>query len=235
MNDRDRRRYDVLKRVQVFGDVNAADFAAGSKAVENFGIIDQAIKDLDEAKAGQVSNPDTSKETLLDAVRLDIQNISRTASAIDLTQAGFADSFRPPKAYNPTAIITTADAFLLQLAVKPADDAPTKAAKAALVAQFVAHEMSTTFVATLQNDRQAIIEKDKEIESDSEDRIEYTAIIGPLIQKGIDAVHTLDAIMHNKYGSQPAKMAAWTSASHVERDPDRSGSTPAPAPAPPAK
>jgi hypothetical protein len=215
----------------VFGDVNAADFAPGSKALAIFGIIDQVIKDLDDAKAGQVSNPHTSKETLIDAVRLDVQNIARTAAVIDYTQPGFAEDFRPPKAYNPAAVLTTADAFLLQLAGKPADDAPTKAAKAALVAQFVAHEMSATFVTALQGDRQAITDKEKEIESDDEDRIEDTASIGPLIQKGMEAVHTLDAIMHNKYGAQPAKMAAWTSASHVERDPQRNDPTP-PTPTP---
>jgi hypothetical protein len=32
------------------------------------------------------------------------------------------------------------------------------------------------------------------------------------------AVTTLDAIMHNKYASPPAKMAAWLTAVHIERD-----------------
>ena len=42
------------------------------------------------------------------------------------------------------------------------------------------------------------------------------------------AVTTLDAIMHNKYASQPAKMAAWLTAAHIERDAQRGTTPPAP-------
>lgn len=110
MNDRDKRRYDSLKCVQTFGDDNAGDFTAGSVAKTNFDTIDQVISDLDKAKAGQVTNANTSMDTLLNAVRLDIQNITRTAAAIDQDEPGFADKFSPPKAYNPAALLTTADA-----------------------------------------------------------------------------------------------------------------------------
>jgi hypothetical protein len=34
-------------------------------------------------------------------------------------------------------------------------------------------------------------------------------------------VNTLDAIMHNKYGSQPNKMVSWLTSSHIERDAER--------------
>jgi hypothetical protein len=201
-------------------------------AQTNFNTIDQVITGLDKAKAGQMNNADTTKETLLNAVRLDIQNITRTAAAIDQDEPGFADKFHPPKAYNPAALLTTADAFLLQLAVQPTDSAAVKTAKTALTAKFVAHEMSANFVTNLQADRQAITEEEKNMESGSEDRVGNTAIISPLIRQGMKAINTLDAIMHNKYSAQPDKMAAWTSASHIERDPQRNNSQPTPAPTP---
>ena len=232
MNDRDKRRYDSFKRAQTFRDDHATDFAAGSVALANFTIIDQVVAGLDKAKAGQVTNANTSKETLLNAVRLDIQNITRTAAAIDQDEPGFADKFHPPKAYNPTAILTAADALLLQLAVQPSDSNAVKAAKAALVAKFVAHEMSADFVSDLQADRQAITDTDKAMESDSEDRVGNTAAISPLIQQGMKALNTLDAIMHNKYSAQPDKMAAWNSASHIERDPQKAKVKPVPTPTP---
>ena len=230
MNDRDKRRYDMFNRVQTFGDDNGADFAAGSVGQTNFSIIDQVIAGLDKAKAGQVSNRNTSMETLLNAVRLDIQNITRTAAAIDQDEPGFADKFHPPKAYTPAALLTTADAFLLQLTSQPTDDAATKTAKAAVVAKFVAHEMNSSLVTNLQTDRDAITDAEADMESGSEDRIGNTAVISPLIQQGMKAVNTLDAIMHNKYSAQPDKMAAWTSASHIERDPQRNNPQPAPTP-----
>jgi hypothetical protein len=49
----------------------------------------------------------------------------------------------------------------------------------------------------------------------------------------VKTVNTLDAIMHNKYGTQPEKLAVWMSASHVERDPKRSNPQPTPTPTPP--
>ncbi len=87
MNDRDQRRYDRLPRIQTFGSDNAADFTAGSKALTLFARIGQHIIDLDAAKAGQ--RPDrVSKETLLDAVRLDLKNIARTSRSIDIHEHG---------------------------------------------------------------------------------------------------------------------------------------------------
>lgn len=52
MNDRDTRRYDSFVRVRTFGEDNAADFAPGSVAANNFTIVAQVIGDLDDAKAG---------------------------------------------------------------------------------------------------------------------------------------------------------------------------------------
>jgi hypothetical protein len=173
-------------------------------------------------------------ETLINAVKLDLQNIARTAAAIDQTEPGFADEFNPPKAYNPAALLTTADAFLLELAAQPADTTAVKAAKTALVAKFVAHELSPDFVAHLQADRQAIAAEQASMEGDSEDVVGSTASIGPLIRQGMTALNTLDAIMHNKYAGSPEKMAAWVSASHIERDPKRSAPAPTPAPQPAA-
>ena len=237
MNDRDKRRYDAFQRTQTFGSNNAADFAVGSLAKQNFAVLDEVLSGLDEAKAGQASGGNTSMDTLLNAVKLDLQNITRTAAAIDQTEPGFADNFNPPKAYNPAALLTTADAFLLQLVIQPTDSNAVKTAKTALVAKFVAHEMNASFVTNLQADRKAITDLQKGMETDSEDSVESTAAISPLVKKGMAALNTLDAIMNNKYGSNPEKLAAWTSASHIERDPKKAvkkvGVTPAPPPTPP--
>jgi hypothetical protein len=79
MNDRDQRRYDRATRVRTFGIENAADFAAGSKATTLFASVDSRLKQFDQAKAGQFPAR-VSKETLLDALSLDLQNIAHTAA-----------------------------------------------------------------------------------------------------------------------------------------------------------
>jgi hypothetical protein len=233
MDGRETRRYDAFVRVKTFGENNAADFADGSTAQANFTIIGQVIDGLDEAKAGQKPGKNTSKETLLDAIRLDIQNITRTAAAIAQTEPGFADSFRPPANSNEGALLTTADKFLQQFGVQSGAVSKVVPSPSPLVAKFVAHEMDPNFVTNLQNDRDAVMTAQSQQESARETGVGNTANVGPLIKQGMQALNTLDAIMHNKYGSNPDKLAAWMSASHIERDAKRA--KPQPTPQAPAK
>jgi hypothetical protein len=86
----------MFGRVQTFGNANAADFAAGSKAAGHFARLAQIVADLDVEKARQNGGSATAKEVLFDSLRLDLQAIARTARAIDAGEPGFADPFRPP-------------------------------------------------------------------------------------------------------------------------------------------
>jgi hypothetical protein len=231
MNDRDTRRFDMFVRAKTFGEDNATDFAVGGAALTLFVELDGVIGKLETARATQNNSARTSKQSLLDAMRLDVQNIIRTAAAIAQREPGFADSFRPPVSYNEGALMMTTDKFLLQLAAQPGDSNAVATAKAALVAKFVAHEMNASFVTSLQNDRAAVTAARAQIETGREDSVASTTAIGPLIAEGMEIVTTLDAIMHNKYGAAPDRLAAWISASHVERDPHSARTAPAQAPA----
>ena len=44
----------------------------------------------------------------------------------------------------------------------------------------------------------------------------------------MNKVRQLDAFMHNFYRNNPAKLAEWHTASHVERQPKKKSETPAP-------
>lgn len=220
MNDRDQRRYNRLTRVQTFGRENAADFAPGGKAQTHFGNVDQHLIALDAAKAGQ--NPArVSKETLLDALLLDFKNISRTARSIALTQNGFAEPYRIPDNPSESAITTHADALLLILEDQAEDSAATKTAKAALRAQFIAYELPTDFVEDLRDDREAVRNANQHNQGETQEGVENTFLIGQILGQAADDIQKLDAIIHNKYTRDPAKLRAWQSASHVERAPQR--------------
>ena len=114
MNDREIRRYDMVGRVQTFGKDRSADFAAGSKAAGHFASLTLTITALDTARARQPGGTATAKEVLLDALHLDIKDIARTARAIDLNEPGFAVKFRGPVSSSQTALLTAADAIVLQ-------------------------------------------------------------------------------------------------------------------------
>jgi len=118
-------------------------------------------------------------------------------------------------------LLTTTDAYLERLAERP-DDAPaTKAAKTALVAKFVAHQLSASFVQDLIDDRAAIDAASDELVSGRVEGVENTAAVGRLIRAGMKEVIYLNAIMHNKYARNPDKLRAWESASRIERAPQR--------------
>ena len=230
MNDRETRRYDMFGRVQTFGTGNTADFAAGGEAKKRFANIGKIISDLDDAKAAQVGGGSTALEVLFDALRLDLQNITRTAAAIAQDQPGFADTFRPPDSPSQASLKTTADAFLAQFQFAADDTAAQKAAKTALIAKFIAHELPADFVTDLADDRKAIDAAEDAVESGDSEGVESTAAVGRLIKAGMKEVNYLDAIMRNKYTRNPDKLRAWDSASHIERAPQREKK---PAPAPP--
>ena len=167
---------------------------------------------------------DTAREVLLDALRLDIQNIARTARtarAIAQDEPGFADNFRTPDSASQADLITTADACILRLADQPADTAAQKTAKTALRAKFIAHELPADFAQNLVDDRAAIDRSDDEGEGDDQEGVASTAAVGRLIRAGMKEVNYLDAIMHNKYARNADKFRAWQSASHIERAPKR--------------
>lgn len=54
-----------------------------------------------------------------------------------------------------------------------------------------------------------------------DNRVAATAEIGESIRRGMIALRICDAVMKNLYAANTGKLAAWLSASHVERDPKK--------------
>ena len=229
MNDRDIRRYDRGTRVQTYGVENAADFLAGGKARTHFANIDGFMDELDDAKAGQSPNR-VSKETLLDALGTDLQNIARTARQMEAKENGFAAPYRIPDNTSESAVTTHTDGVLLRLEDQPADSPAVKTAKTALRARFVEYELPSDFVVHLRADRAALTEANRRNQGEVQGGVENTGLIGELLKKINDEIAELDTLMHNKFTRQPEKLRAWLSASHVERAPQREKKTAPPAP-----
>ena len=232
MNDRDQRRNDRATRVQTFGVENDADFAVGGNAKTHFANIDDFLVQLDAAKAGQAPSR-VSKQTLLDALGIDLQNIARTAREIAKTENGFAAPYRIPDNTSESGVTIHTDAVLLRLEDQPADSTAVLSAKAALRDRFIAYELPADFVTHLRADHAAITQANKTNQGEVLGGVENTGLIGELLGKINDEISQLNAIMHNKYTRQPEKLRAWQSASHVERAPQREKKPPTP-PTPPA-
>jgi hypothetical protein len=219
MNDRETRRYDMFGRVQTFGLDHTADFMAGSKAKGHFTALAQIVRDLAVERAKQGGGRATAKEVLLDALRLDLRDITRTARAIDRAEPGFADKFRAPGSDNPRAVLTAATVILQELE------------KPGVPAKFIAYELPADFVRDLKDDLAAIAAADTAMASDDQEGVASTAGVGRLIKAGTAEVAHLDAIIRNKYARKAETLRAWESASHVVRAPKREkppGGSPAP-------
>ncbi len=220
MNDRDRRRYQRLSRVQTFGRENTGDLLPGSKAETHFANIDKHLAALGKAKGGQLPTH-ASKATLLDALHLDFKNIARTARSIALTESNFAAPYRIPD--NPSEEATTAhaDSLLQILEDQPGDSDETKTTKAELRSIFFSYELPATFVHDLRTDREAIRAANEPNQVENEEGAESSDAISRILAFAATDVQELDTIMHNKYARDAGKLAAWSNASHVARAPQR--------------
>ena len=207
MNDPDVRRYDRGTRVQTFGRQNAGDYAVGSKAKTHFTNVDGLLVQLDDAKAGQAPNR-VSKETPLDALSLDLQNISRTARRIEAKENGFAAPYRLPDNTSESALTTHADSVLKRLEDQATDSAAVKTAKVGLRMRFLDYEMPADFVAHLRADRDAITEANKLNQGEVQGGVENTELIGQLLGELNDAIAEIDAINHDKYARQPEALVS---------------------------
>jgi hypothetical protein len=217
MNNHETRRYDSFTRVRAFGLNHSEDFLPASKAGGHFSNVARIIKELEAARLVQHANGLHSTEPLAERLRLMLQDLTRTARAIAQDEPGFADPFRPPENAGLSALLTAVDAILLKLLETADDTKAIKAAKAALIARFVQHEMPADFVTRIAADRAAINSARAAQESGENETVQSTAAVGRLVRDGTKEVIYLDAIVRNKYARNPDKLRAWMSASHVER------------------
>ncbi|HWT00793.1 MAG TPA: hypothetical protein VN256_11145 [Pyrinomonadaceae bacterium] len=219
MKDTERRRLEMFIRVREFGVAHAAQFPASSFAGEQFAALNVAVSALETHASAQSSGRGgaragaAGKAAARDELMRDLEAISRTARAMALTTPGLEDKFRIPHNKSNQEVLAAARAVA-------ADALPLKA-------EFIRRGMPADFLEDLAADitvmEQAISQKARGTES----HIAATAAIDAEIERGMTAVRQLDPVVRNTFTSDPATLAAWFSASHVERAP-RGSQTPAP-------
>lgn len=220
MNAREQARFDMIKRVGTFGTNNGTDFPvpvppATSLAVVLFnklntadtGLIARIAKNAasQQTGTGTARGGATSKEVLQDALFLELKGINRSAAAIAEAQnnPGIMDSFRMP--------YSVGDAVLVAKAKAIAD------AAVGLAADFEALGHEPTFVDDLRGHIAAFEGADTTKETGLQTQAGATENFSSLLREAMTAVKQLDAIVHNRYKTDAAKMGEWHTASHVER------------------
>jgi hypothetical protein len=214
MKDTERRRFEMFIRVREFGAAHASQFPAGSFAAEQFAALDSAIGALEAHASAQSSGRSgakqaaTGKAAARDELLRDLEAISRTARSMALTTPGLDDKFRAPRNWGHQEVLATARAVA-------ADAVPFKA-------EFIRRGLPADFLEDLTADiavmEQAVSQKARGTDS----HVTATAAIDAEVERGVTAVRQLDAAVRNTFVSDPAALASWLSASHVERTPRNS-------------
>ena len=213
MNDRERRRYDCFIRIKQFGVDNSAAFTAIMIAVTNFAVITTEIDFLDahganqQAGFGDARGATENKGTARENLREEMSDIARTARSMEYQFDGISDRFRMPRNSSDQALLATGRAFHMEATKKAAD--------------FIAYGMSATFLADLEDEADAFEATFATQGAAIDSHVEATAEIGESIQRGMTARRILDGVVRNVFKNNPGKLAAWSSASHVEKSPKK--------------
>jgi hypothetical protein len=229
MNDKHRRRYERGRRVDVFLNTPSEDFPDNSKGA----VLDAHLKELlaQAAALGVERIANTSKrrqgtrgrEEARTALRRMLKSVWDTFKAITLDRPDLKGLIESPiKSKTDQALVTAARAY--------ADAAATHAAL------FAEYGLAAAFFNDLRSTADALESYIALQNAGVSEGVDTTAAIEEKLRQVDEVVERLDPIVRNKYRDDPAKLAAWESASHVERAPRRKPEVEetAPTPTPPA-
>lgn len=205
MNDSDRRRYEMLVRVKQFGIDNAADFTgiATTKFAEIGSNVDQteAKSAAQQAGFGETAQQFEVKDTARENLRDEMSAIARTARSMEYSFDGISEQFRFQRNLSDEIMLARARAFATAAVARQAD--------------FIAYGLSATFNAAAN----AFEATFASAASATAEQVAATAETAAFIREGMIAKRVLDGIVRNRYADDPGKLAAWLSASHVEKAP----------------
>jgi hypothetical protein len=213
----------MFTRVHEYSMQYAAAFPAGSYGAGLFAQLGEVIEALkahalEQSKGrSSVRESSASKSAARDELVRRMEAVSRTARVMAFTVPGLEDKFRLARGLGDQPLLTLARTF--------ADDAlPLKA-------EFIKRGLPTDFVEEL---REAADDFDAAINRKTQGRgkhVAATAGIDDLVGRGLRTVREIDAVVRNTLAADPSALAAWESASHVERPARKSSRKSAPAPA----
>jgi predicted nucleic acid-binding protein len=228
MNNRNTKIYEMCLRVQEYHTVLAAKIPDDSYAAELFTRLGQLLMQLETHATAQSSNTRavsesvTSKEAARTALRAKLEAVSRTARPLEKTMPGIADKFRIPVRLKDQDLLSFARSVILDAA----------SIKAELVKRGLAATILEDIAAAATAFEQSVGRRIQNKES----RVASTANVNKLLQDCMHIVREIDAIIRNLCADDVAAIAAWQSASRVERhsrrtksDGNRTAQTPTPA------
>jgi hypothetical protein len=225
MNLKARLRFEMFERVDQWRITHPADLPPASHVADIFAVVTAAIAEIEGKAAAQVSESGSARATTTTKsfarTRLQdlVEEINRIARATSMTIPGVLDNFRMPSSDSDQALLATARAFLTNAG-------PLKS-------EFIKRGLAETFLTELEEAITDFYEKIGDRNSRHESQVAATADLEGPFDRGMTAVLELRLIMPSILKDDQPALAAWRSASHVERHTGRKDPKP-PSPAGPA-
>ena len=212
MNDKQRRSYARGTSVDAFMSAHAADFPAGSKGGELAARLGQELARLSTLDVAKVSSASARQQAtagrreLRDSLRAQLAAVSDTAEVIGLDHPEVRGLFPRARPDNTDqTLLAVARAFV--------------AAATPLKALFVEYELAPDFIARMDSDADAFEAQMTRQTEGTGSRISTNVAITAALGRVDELVDRLDIVVSNKYCKDPARLAAWQSAHHLDRAP----------------
>ena len=213
MRDVERRKLDKFERQQAFFENNAADFPAGTPGGDVAAINAAVVAEMKDLAGDQFSDGNAAAQAFDDKGALVgdmmklLRNMNRAANAFEEEIPGTDQMFRLPRNRSESNLLAAARSFL-------ADATPLRDT-------FIEYGLETDFLADLQGFITAIESARQRGDTSGEERAGSTAGLLDAASRGMKNSRRADAIVRIKYAESPQKLAEWTVASHLEREPKR--------------
>lgn len=231
MTDVEIRQAQSLNQVNDFGTAREADFPPASLGGQKFAAVKALVLEINklgEEQSGAAAAARASTE-LKRVARLLLLAIMRairdTAKAMEAEHPGISDIFKIPTKNGDEALINAARAFVT--AATPLKD------------DFLQREMPSTFLEDLTAAINKFESAANSVNLSKSKRVGTTAGLKNALKRAIALRNELNPIVRNKYQSDPAALAEWKSANHVELPPKAKDKNAAPKltspPTPPVK
>jgi hypothetical protein len=210
VNDKQRRIIERGSRVSAFRTANAADFPANSKGGALFADLDAQLANLDTLRTARETSLSTRQRgtagrvDVRESLRALVVSVSDTAKVIAADRPEFKGRFQFARA-------DRSDRSLVAVARSFAE------AAAPFKALFVEYELPADFITRLTEGADALEQQMALQEEGVGARVTTNASIEQTVERVDDLVDRLGVIARNKYRDDPAKLAAWESASRMER------------------
>ena len=214
MNNKQRKHFECGTRISAYCAANPEDFPADSVAGACLMRLNEhlaSIETLHVAKATNISAQQQGaqgRRELRQAIRSQIATLYRTAELMGRDHPEAKGVFqRLPSDKSDQTLLAYARAY--SAAAKP------------LKARFSEYEVSSEYLDSFDANIDAFEASMARQSEGAGGRVASNAGIEDALRHVDEEVDRLDVIARNKYRNDPAKLAAWESASHLERQAHR--------------